>query len=104
MDCRAPAEMTPSAVDHDAGKDDGHARDADQVRQVLGPDALVRVVGCLRRDVDGYVEDAAERHEPEPEKHEEGQPREAPDRLYHRHVLEIHLSHRTVNSIAGIRL
>jgi hypothetical protein len=82
---RAPAAglVAGGAVDDDASQDEGHARDADQVRRVGGRECLclVRVV-VDRAEMDHDVHDPAHGHQREAEDH---RGREAADPFYHEH-------------------
>lgn len=100
---RAPAAGgVADAVRDDAGQDEGHARDADHVRRMLGCEALVNVVVDLG-EMDRDVQDAADSHEHEPEDHHERQsPELEPEPLYRKHSLQIQPPRRAVKSIDEI--
>ena len=69
------------AVCDDAGQDEGHARDADHVRRVLGREARASVVVDLG-EVDRDVHDAPDDHQREAEEHHE---RQSPNPFYRKH-------------------
>jgi hypothetical protein len=65
---RDGAAMAAGAVDDDARQDEGHAGEANQVRDVLGADHGVGLV-AQRREVEHDIEDAARGHEAEAQEH-----------------------------------
>ena len=65
---RGRAAMTAGAADDDAHQDEGHAGDANEVREVLGSDRGVVPV-ANRREVEHDVEHAARDHEAEAQEH-----------------------------------
>jgi hypothetical protein len=84
--------MATGSVRNEARKDEDHAGDTDQVRQVLHPEVVDVVVGGVRQaqPVDDDVEDATHGHHGEAEQHQDGKPTDEPECLYHQHTLEIH--------------
>jgi hypothetical protein len=79
---RAPAAGgVADAVRDDAGQDEGHARDADHVRGMLGCEARLNVVVDLG-EMDRNVQHAADGHQCEAEDHRE---RQSPESFYRKH-------------------
>jgi hypothetical protein len=81
---RARAAMAADAVDDDARQDEGHACDADEVRDVLRREPPVNVV-LDRAEVDHDVEHAPDGHRGEADEHHHRKACERPEPLYRKH-------------------
>jgi hypothetical protein len=87
MKGRTRAAMAAGAVRHEPDQDEDHAGDTDQVRRVLGEKAFVGVVVAGRHHVDEDVQGASGHHDREAEPHEQREPADVAQRLYHQHAL-----------------
>ena len=102
---RTRAALAAAAIDHDSCQDENHAGDPEQMCDVLGHGAVMRLVTAGAAEVDEDVEDPRRHHHGQTDM---GSPRHAwqvaqrpSDRFYHQHVLVIHRGLRPVKSIAS---
>jgi hypothetical protein len=99
---RSRAALAADAVRDDARKDEDHARDTDQVSDVLAAESLVRVVAARRADVDDNVEGSTHGHERQADEDHERQP-EGPSReVYRKHTLLIQTASPDVKCIDSV--
>jgi hypothetical protein len=103
MGRRSGAALGADAVRDDAGEDEDHARDGDDVGDVLAPEPLVAVM-ARRAEMDRDVEKSTSRHEHQTD---EDHGRQVPCLLrevYRKHVLVIQAGGPIVNCIDSVRM